>query len=206
MTRYGFVVNLNACSDMRGCMVACKRHRSTFIGSHPVETYTNMGGTYLEPNTYFIPVMCQHCANPSCVPVCSENVLRKLDNGIVALGDTSLCEKCEGKPCVAACPYNAIDLDPVSGRITKCDMCADLVAEGKQPACAAECLSRAWFFGDLDDPQSPPNQMLAKAPDQFVHVLKPETGNEPSVRYLLSYRTWEDMDNLYSPAWHNDNE
>lgn len=206
MTRYGFAINLNACSDMRGCMVACKRHNNSFLGSHPVETFTNMSGDYKNPNTYFIPVMCQHCANPSCIPACPNGVLKKLDNGIVALDDTKACEHCLDKPCMKACPYDAVDLDPETGRIVKCDMCADLIAEGKLPACAAECLCRAWFFGDLDDPDSPPNQMIKNFPPQFQHVLKPETGNDPSVTYLLSYKNWDDMNNLYSPAWHNDEE
>jgi Fe-S-cluster-containing dehydrogenase component len=185
-------------------MVACKTQKKAFLGAHYIETFTAMGGEYPNPNTYFIPLMCQHCEHPSCVPACPNGVYAKRDDGIVAVGDTSVCEGCADKPCIKACPYNAIDLDPKNGRIGKCDMCADLIDAGQEPACSHTCFSKAVYFGDLDDPNSSVSQAIAAwSQNGYVHQLKPETGNGPAIYYLLSTKQWQDMDDLYSPAWHN---
>ena len=206
MTRLGFVYNLDTCSDMRGCMMACKDKTRSFLGSHYVETYTNMSLEYPVPNTYFIPICCQHCDKPTCALACPNTVFTKRDDGIVAVGDTNLCVLCNDKPCVAACPYAAIDLDPVSGKIGKCDLCADLIDKGEIPECVnAACLTNSILFGDFDDPESVVSQTVAAwNAVGFDHQLKPETGNGPTNHYLLSKKTWEDMDKLYSPAWHNE--
>lgn len=204
MTRYAFVINLDACRDQRSCMIGCKMKTRSFLGSHFIETFTSTTGDIENPNIYFMPVSCQHCDNPSCVRACDKGVLVKRDDGIVAVGDTSLCEQCEGKPCVKACPYNAIDFDPVDGRIGKCDMCADRVDAGQVPACAAACMNYAIYFGDMDDPDSVVSQTVAAwSVGGYVHQLKPETGNGPAVYYLLSQHEWKDAEGLRSPAWHN---
>jgi Fe-S-cluster-containing dehydrogenase component len=205
MTRYGLVFNLDSCSDHRSCMIACKAKTQSFLGSHFVETYTSMAGEYPNPQTYFIPICCQHCANPACAPACDKGVFTKREDGIVAVGDTAVCASCESKACVSACPYSAIDLDPTTGLIGKCDLCADLIDAGETPACSRGCYSRSIFFGDLDDPSSVVSQAIeAWSAVGYVHQLKPETGNEPGVYYLLSKREWRDMEGLYSPAWHNE--
>ncbi|RDB64491.1 4Fe-4S ferredoxin [Gordonibacter sp. 28C] len=205
MTRLGFVFNLDTCSDLRGCMIACKNKTHSFLGSHYMETFTNMSLDFPNPNTYFVPVSCQHCEHPTCVSVCPENVFSKREDGIVAVGDTAVCAKCADKPCVEACPYHAIDLDPVDGKIGKCDLCADLIDQGEAPVCAAGCLTKSILFGDFDDPESVVAQTVAAwSAVGCDHQLKPETGNGPAMHYLLSKKTWEDMDRLYSPAWHNE--
>jgi Fe-S-cluster-containing dehydrogenase component len=185
-------------------MIACKAKTNSFLGSHYIETYTSTSGTLERPNIYFLPATCQHCANPSCVPVCAQGVLAKRDDGIVTVGDAALCKDCVEKPCVAACPYKAIELDPLDGRIGKCDLCADLVDAGQVPACAEGCMARSIFFGDFDDPESVVSQILAEwEPTGYVHQLLPESGNEPTMRYLLSRVQWINGENLRSPAWHN---
>lgn len=202
MTRLGFVINLDSCLDQRGCMTNCKKQWNTPMGIYYTETFTAMGGTYPDPIGYFIPVLCQHCGNPTCVSACPEHIFAKREDGIVTVGDTEKCKSCETRPCLEACPYDVIGFDPVTGEVGKCDMCASLVDKGKMPACAATCLTHSWFFGDLDDPGSEVSQIIG-AWAGHVHQLKPESGNAPAVYYLLSRREWKDMDGLYSPAWQN---
>lgn len=202
MTRLGIIVNLETCNDLRSCMAACKREHGTFIGSHPVDVRTALDEGFPHPNTYFVPLLCQHCGRPSCVPACAHGVLEKRADGIVAVGGTGACASCEGKPCVRACPYGAIDLDPLTGRIAKCDLCAERVDAGLEPACVGECLTGSWFFGDFDDPDSLVSSILASW-EGYAHRLKPEAGNDPGVHYLLHSKEWRGMEGLYSPAWRN---
>lgn len=200
MTKLGFLMNLDMCSDHRGCMISCKNAKHTPEGTYYIETFTEMGGTFPDNSTYFIPIMCQHCGNPSCVPACPHDVFTKLPNGIVAVGDTAVCESCADKPCMEACPYDAIKLVGNTGRVGKCDMCADRLAEGEPPACMENCFCGAILFGDMDDEESTISQYKLVLEDA-LHQLKPETGNDPSVYYALAGKPWRDMDGLYSPAW-----
>ncbi|WP_175498321.1 4Fe-4S dicluster domain-containing protein [Desulfuromusa kysingii] len=159
---------------------------------------------YPNSNTYTIPVLCQHCNEPECVPACPHGVFTKREDGIVTVGDTTVCMSCDDKPCLKACPFGVIDLDPTDGRIGKCDMCVDLVDKGETPACAFGCWTGSILFGDFDDPDSVVSQTVAAWEETgYVHQLKAGNGKGGSVYYLLSRKQWENMDNLYSPAWHN---
>ena len=209
--RLGFLINLEFCADHRGCTIACKREKNTPVGVRYIETFTARDDSFPNNNTYFIPIMCQHCENPSCVPSCSKSVFTKTPLGPVIVGDTAVCEQCEEKPCISACPYHAIKLLPDSGRVGKCDMCVDKLMQKQAPACAPNCYCMAIVPGDIDDPQSPYNQMKAKleAPlkaagvpcEVAFHKLRPELENNPSVTYFLARKPWRDMNDLYSPAW-----
>ena len=202
MTRLGFAINLDACCDHRSCMVACKRKNDAFTGACFLETFTVTDDNLDSPNTYFIPIMCQHCAKPTCVPACSKSVIIKREDGLVVMGSTDSCTTCEGVPCVAACPYGAIDFDPVTHVVGKCDGCADLVDVGEVPACIPNCWLNTIAFGDFDDPASMVSQAIAQY-GPAAHELSPETGNEPTTRYLLASKQWRDRQGLKSAAWHN---
>lgn len=204
MTKHAFIVNCDLCSDHRGCMVGCKVQKNAFLGAHLVETYTSMSDDIEHNNTYFVPVMCQHCDNPACMAVCKHDVISKRDDGLVVLGDTDICASCD-HPCVAACPYDRVFLDPVTNRIAKCDGCPELVDAGLPPACTVNCWKGAITFADLEDDSAVPVQLLEMAEEAgTVHQLKPEAGTRPTTRYVLGKRKWENGDKLYSPAWHND--
>ncbi len=75
--------------------------------------------------------VCRQCADPRCVSCCpSGALLRDEEAGVVTWSE----EKCVACGlCTLACPYGGISLDPVSGKVMKCDQC-----EGK-PACVEVC-------------------------------------------------------------------
>ncbi len=202
MTQYGFIINLDSCMDHRGCMTGCNKYKDTPMGVYDLECFTNTSGIYPNDECYFIPILCQQCTNPSCVPACPKGVLVKNDKGVIVLTDEDACAKCTDKPCLKACPYGAIRGDVRTGKVYKCDMCENLLDAGKKPACVASCLTHSWFYGDFDDPESPVSQVLAGYDTNMLHQLKPETGNEPNVYYLLTKKPWRDMGNLYSQNWH----
>lgn len=202
MTRLGFVINLDSCADHRTCMMACKIKTDSFLGAHYIDTKTNQSLDYPNPNTYFIPTLCNHCERPSCVAACSKDVLYKRSDGIVAMRNVEACESCESKACQKACPYKAIYIDPVSGHVGKCDMCADLIDQGKEPACVGACYLNSIYFGDFDDPQSVVAQILVSW-DGYVHRLEAGSNGGCSVYYMLSKKQWEGMEHLVSPSWKN---
>ncbi|WP_172137052.1 4Fe-4S dicluster domain-containing protein [Adlercreutzia sp. ZJ473] len=183
--------------------MACKIKTNSFLGSHYTDTKTNQSLDFPNPNTYFIPTLCNHCERPSCAEVCPNEVLYKREDGIVAVGDTSICGQCDSKACVKACPYSAIYLDPLSGEIGKCDMCADLIDKGETPACVGVCYLNSIYFGDFDDPNSVVSQILVSW-DGYVHRLEAGSNGGVAVYYMLSKKKWENMDHLVSPSWKNE--
>ena len=51
--------------------------------------------------------------------------------------------------CEWACPYGAPQFDEEAGVMTKCNLCADLLDKGQNPACVDACVMRALDFGEF---------------------------------------------------------
>ncbi len=203
MTRMGYVFNCDTCLDVRGCQTACKLYHETPMGIYHTETQTSVDhSSYPDANEYFLPIICQQCGNPSCVPACPSGALEKLDNGIVSIANPEACKACESGACEEACPYGGIHFDKPTGRAYKCDLCIERLEKGLNPRCVDGCLTQSRFCGDFDDPNSVVSQAVSSW-EGYVHQLKPETGNEPNVYYLLSKKRWDDMNNLVTTQWHN---
>ena len=122
------------------------------------------------------------------------------EHGIVSI-DSDMCVGC--RSCMMACPYNnryyhaeqqnyfgeegptayetARTARHHTGVVMKCDFCSDRRAEGKDPACVANCAAKARTFGDLDDPTSTISQLIK---DRSGFPLHPEAGTNPNVYYL----------------------
>ena len=79
------------------------------------------------------------------------------------------------------------------GTTEKCNFCAERIDDGMSrgltpgvdrdatPACVNTCQARALTFGDLDDPDSPVNQLIRK---HSGFQLRAEYGTDPSVCYI----------------------
>jgi DMSO reductase anchor subunit len=74
--------------------------------------------------------------------------MHKRADGIVVV-DHDKCMGCQY--CSWACPYDAPQYDSARGQMTKCDFCADNLAEGKPPACVAACPMRVLDVRDAAD-------------------------------------------------------
>jgi Fe-S-cluster-containing dehydrogenase component len=69
-----------------------------------------------------------------------------------------MCIGC--KACLASCPYDARFINP-EGYADKCTFCLHRVTQGLLPACVSVCPTHCMHFGDLDDPNSEVNRLLA---------------------------------------------
>lgn len=194
MTQLGFVFDLDRCMDVRACMGACKQENNVALGSQWNRVYTVTTGDFPNHETYFIPITCQHCRKPACVSACPNGAFYKRKDGIVLIAKEK-CTDCMEKPCMKSCPYDAISYNEQEHVVEKCTLCAHLVDQGKVPACVTACNARASMFGDIDDPNSEISQKIRQAGDK-VYQLRSEAGTEPSVRYILTKKTWQDMKSL----------
>jgi molybdopterin-containing oxidoreductase family iron-sulfur binding subunit len=141
-----------------------------------------------------------HCKNPPCVPVCPTGASQKRDADGIVFVDGDVCVGC--RACVMSCPYGAryfqdddrnyFGAEPNAyeerryaahsvGVVEKCDFCRHRLAEGKEPACSANCMCKARIFGDLDDPSSEVSRLIR---EEGGFQLNPELGTDPSVYYL----------------------
>ena len=63
--------------------------------------------------------------------------------------NSELCTGC--KACMMACPYHVPSYSADEGKVYKCDGCAKRLAEGKKPACVANCPMNAIEFGPIEE-------------------------------------------------------
>jgi nitrate reductase beta subunit len=96
---------------------------------------------------FYLPRICNHCANPSCVAACPSGAIYKRgEDGIVLINQ----EKCRGwRACVAACPYKKIYYNWKTGKSEKCILCFPRLETGQPPACFHACVGRIRYLGVL---------------------------------------------------------
>jgi len=127
---------------------------------------------------FFVPKLCNQCAEPACVQVCPVGATYKAKDGVVLIDD----KRCIGcRYCVQACPYGARYFDEERGVPDKCTWCYHRITKGLQPACVDACPVGARIFGDVRDRGSPVSLFVR---NNRVQVLKPESGNVPQVFYV----------------------
>jgi formate dehydrogenase iron-sulfur subunit len=159
--RTAILVTPEACIGCRACQVACKSWNQL-----PAIKTTN-NGTYQNPpdlasaayniirfnevpseqnpvRWLFVSRRCMHCEDAGCVTICPSGALYKTSEGAVAF-DRDKCIGC--KLCSTACPFDVPRYDD-EGKITKCHLCFDRIANDMQPACTKVCPTGALKYGD----------------------------------------------------------
>ncbi|MBI3682505.1 MAG: 4Fe-4S dicluster domain-containing protein [Acidobacteria bacterium] len=127
--------------------------------------------------TFFVPKLCNHCANAPCVQVCPVGATFITPDGVV-LVDKDYCIGC--RYCIQACPYGARFLHPVTLTAEKCTFCYHRLVKGLVPACVEVCPTQARIFGDLRQRRSPLHRFMRF---NKIQVLKPHLNAEPKVFY-----------------------
>lgn len=193
MTKMTMVVDLDRCIGCYACEIACKQENDVSLGSYWNKVQT-MGpyGNFPHVEMYFLPTMCQHCNNPTCVSVCPTGATHQRGGDGIVLVDRDKCIGCQY--CAMACPYGARTFNKKQKVVEKCTLCAHLQSVGERPACVKCCSGGARIYGDADDPASDVSKALSEAGADAVHSM-PDAGNEPSVRYILHSKiaTWKDL-------------
>ena len=96
-----------------------------------------------------VPVQCVHCETAPCLLGCPVGAIRRDRGTDTVLVDDRRCIGCFS--CVLVCPYGAIRLSHDRKRVHKCDGCVERLAEGREPACAASCPTRALAYREVEE-------------------------------------------------------
>jgi anaerobic dimethyl sulfoxide reductase subunit B (iron-sulfur subunit) len=145
----GFYYDMTACIACKACQVACKDKNDLPVGIIYREVHTFEGGAYPHPWSYNLSISCNHCKNAPCVKNCPTGArTKRAEDGLVVV-DSEACIGCQY--CVWSCPYGASHFIEEKGIVGKCNGCADLLAQGQNPACVDACVMRALEFGDLEE-------------------------------------------------------
>lgn len=156
--QHGFHFTADNCIGCHACEAACSEKNAlpahiSFRSVGYVE-----GGTYPDFRRVNISMACNHCDDPVCLKGCPTRAYTKFAEYGAVLQDPDICFGCGY--CTWVCPYNAPQLDPVKGEVSKCNMCVDRLEVGLKPACAAACLAGALDFGVIET--APANRVQAK--------------------------------------------
>ncbi len=127
--------------------------------------------------SFFVPKLCNHCAEAPCVQVCPVGATFTSRDGVV-LVDESYCVGC--RYCIQACPYGARYLHPETHTADKCTFCYHRITKGLLPACVEVCPTGARIFGEKGRRSSPLRRFLRF---NDITVLKPGLNTQPKVYY-----------------------
>ncbi len=156
--QHAFHFTADNCIGCHACEAACseKNDNPAHISFRSVG-YVE-GGTYPDFRRMNISMACNHCDDPVCLKGCPTRAYTKHAEYGAVLQDPETCFGCGY--CTWVCPYNAPQLDPVKGQVSKCNMCVDRLEVGLKPSCVSACLGNALSFGVVED--LPDNREQAK--------------------------------------------
>jgi nitrate reductase / nitrite oxidoreductase, beta subunit len=94
---------------------------------------------------FYLPRICEHCLNPSCMASCpSGAIYKRSEDGIVLVDQ----DRCRGwRQCITGCPYKKIYFNHKSGKAEKCTFCYPRVEVGIPTVCSETCVGRLRYLG-----------------------------------------------------------
>lgn len=160
--QHGFYFNADNCIGCHACEAACAEKNETPAHLAFRSVGYLEGGSYPAVQRLNISMACNHCDDPVCLKGCPTLAYTKYAEYGAVLQDPDICFGCGY--CTWVCPYNAPQLDPVAGHVSKCNMCVDRLEVGLKPACAAACLGGALDFGIIETTPDDSDQLETQIP------------------------------------------
>jgi Fe-S-cluster-containing dehydrogenase component len=194
---WGMIIDIDKCIGCGNCVRACSKENGvpkgyfrTWVERYQVEEGKQpmvdspdgaMDGfptpTRGGLKAFFVPKLCNHCAESPCVQVCPVGATFVSPDGVV-LVDKEYCLGC--RYCVQACPYGCRYLHPETQTVDKCTLCYHRITQGLTTACCENCPTGARQLVDFKNPKDPVHEFLRK---NKVEVLKPYMATRAKVYY-----------------------
>ncbi len=184
--QHGFYFTADNCIGCHACEAACSEKNN----NPPHLAYRSVGyvegGSFPDYKRVNISMACNHCDDPVCLKGCPTAAYTKHVEYGAVLQDPDTCFGCGY--CTWVCPYNAPQLDPIKGQVSKCNMCVDRLEVGLKPACVAACVGNALDFGVIEN--IPENREQART--EIPGFPSPEI-THPNIRFQQLKQLPEEM-------------
>ncbi len=120
-----------------------KRSRDSNFEAVQKDIYAEFENTFM----MYLPRLCEHCLNPTCVASCpSGSIYKREEDGVVLVDQ----DKCRGwRMCVSGCPYKKIYYNWSTGKAEKCIFCYPRIEAGQPTVCSETCVGRIRYLGVL---------------------------------------------------------
>jgi tetrathionate reductase subunit B len=196
---WGMIIDSGKCIGCGNCVRACATENDVPAGYFRtwIERYEVEPGDFEHPHVespnggfdgflplapthkkvFYVPKLCNHCADSPCVQVCPVGATFDTRDGVV-LVDKQYCLGC--RYCVQACPYGCRYIHPETQTVDKCTLCYHRITKGLTTACCEACPTGARQLVDLKDPKDPVHEFLRT---NNVTVLKPHMATRAKVFY-----------------------
>jgi nitrate reductase / nitrite oxidoreductase, beta subunit len=100
----------------------------------------------------YLPRICEHCLNPSCVASCPSGAIYKREEDGIVLVDSDACRS--WRFCQSGCPYKKTYFNWKTHKAEKCVFCFPRIEAGLPTVCSETCVGRIRYIGivfyDLD--------------------------------------------------------
>ncbi|HMA28196.1 MAG: nitrate reductase subunit beta [Solirubrobacterales bacterium] len=93
----------------------------------------------------YLPRICEHCVNPSCVASCPSGAMYKREEDGIVLVDQEACRS--WRFCVSGCPYKKVYFNWSTGKAEKCNFCYPRIEAGLPTVCSETCVGRLRHVG-----------------------------------------------------------
>ena len=118
-----------------------KRSRDYNFQNVQKEIYGQFENTFM----MYLPRLCEHCLNPTCVASCPSGAIYKREEDGIVLIDQ---DKCRGwRMCISGCPYKKIYYNWQTGKSEKCTFCYPRIESGQPTVCSETCVGRIRYLG-----------------------------------------------------------
>ncbi|MGH7501129.1 MAG: 4Fe-4S dicluster domain-containing protein [Longimicrobiales bacterium] len=175
--KWAKVIDQTRCIGCHACTTACKSENEVPLAvTRTYVKYVDVG-VFPQTRRAFQVTRCNQCDDAPCTTACPTRAMYRRPDGIVDF-DKTICIGC--KACIAACPYDAIFINPEDHSAEKCNFCAHRLDMGLEPACVVVCPTEAILVGDLNDPLSKVAQIVNR---DAVTVRRPEKETHPKLFY-----------------------
>ena len=197
---WGMLIDISKCIGCGNCVRACQEendvpdgHFRTWVERYHVDDWHLTTPQVISPDGgkegfpsvaedpdgkyFFVPKLCNQCADSPCVQVCPVGATFVTPDGVV-LVDQKYCLGCGY--CVQACPYGCRYIHPEKHVADKCTLCYHRITKGQTTACVENCPTGARQLIDLKNPKDPIHEFLRT---HYVQVLKPQMATGAKVFY-----------------------
>jgi Fe-S-cluster-containing dehydrogenase component len=213
MEFFGLLIDTTKCIGCRACEEACNAKWSLPRPEVPFSSESvfekkreTTPEAYLVVNRFqiektpekpiFVRMQCMHCTEPSCASACLCKAMEKMPEGPTVYHK----DRCMGcRYCMISCPFDIpkFEYNSASPFVKKCIGCPDLVAKGKQTACAGACPTGATLFGKRRDLIEEAKKRIYQNPDRYYpHIYGEHEVGGTGYMYLsavpfekISFRT-----------------